>query len=113
MELCLHSNSIIKGHKRRSCRLCRALYERKYRKTEGGIERAKRYNSKSKQHPGYKAKTAVYLAVRNKRLPRPEELKCFDCEKQAQVYDHRNYSKPLEVVPVCRSCNALRGPAIC
>lgn len=27
-------------------------------------------------------------------------------------YDHRDYTKPLSVEPVCRSCNKLRGPAI-
>jgi hypothetical protein len=26
------------------------------------------------------------------------------------VYEHRDYTKPLQVEPVCRSCNALRGP---
>ena len=29
----------------------------------------------------------------------------------AYDYDHRDYSKPLEVDPVCRRCNQMRGPA--
>lgn len=36
---------------------------------------------------------------------------CVDCGKRAHDYDHRDYSKPLEVEPVCRSCNLKRGPA--
>ena len=38
-------------------------------------------------------------------------FKCVDCERPATVYDHRDYSKPLAVEPVCRSCNVMRGPA--
>lgn len=37
---------------------------------------------------------------------------CVDCGAQATVYDHRDYSKPLDVQPVCRSCNMKRGPGL-
>lgn len=37
---------------------------------------------------------------------------CVDCGKPAKVYDHRDYNKPLDVDPVCHSCNKLRGPGI-
>lgn len=36
---------------------------------------------------------------------------CSDCGKPATCYDHRDYNKPLEVDPVCSSCNRKRGPA--
>lgn len=36
---------------------------------------------------------------------------CADCGKPSTDYDHRDYTKPLEVEPTCRSCNLLRGPA--
>lgn len=39
------------------------------------------------------------------------EFKCGDCGDQAQVYDHRRYSDPPKIEPVCRSCNIRRGPA--
>lgn len=39
-------------------------------------------------------------------------VKCTDCDKRAVAYDHRDYRKPLDVQPVCNSCNMLRGPAI-
>lgn len=38
-------------------------------------------------------------------------VKCSDCPKRATVYDHRDYQKPKDVEPVCRSCNAVRGRA--
>ncbi len=37
------------------------------------------------------------------------EVACADCGCRACEYDHRDYMKPLQVDPVCRSCNAARG----
>ena len=31
-------------------------------------------------------------------------IQCSDCEQPATEYDHRDYMKPLDVAPVCRSC---------
>lgn len=39
------------------------------------------------------------------------EVSCIDCGQRATDWEHRDYSKPLDVVPVCRSCNCLRGAA--
>jgi 5-methylcytosine-specific restriction endonuclease McrA len=50
-------------------------------------------------------------AMRHGVLPKPEGYRCVDCHEQAQTYDHRFYSRPLEVEPVCRSCNKKRGSA--
>lgn len=36
---------------------------------------------------------------------------CVDCGAPADRYDHRDYSKPLDVEPVYCSCNGRRGPA--
>jgi hypothetical protein len=55
---------------------------------------------------------AVAIAIRAGHLPKLDgKIKCVDCGKKAQVYDHREYAKPLDVAPVCLSCNSLRGPA--
>lgn len=40
------------------------------------------------------------------------EVACVDCGQRAMDHEHRDYEKPLEVVPVCRGCNIRRGPAI-
>lgn len=37
---------------------------------------------------------------------------CVDCGAAACDYDHRDYLKPLDVVPVCRPCNQKRVPAV-
>lgn len=51
-------------------------------------------------------------AIRVGVLQDPSEMKCSDCGKDAQCYDHRDYNKPLEVEPVCRQCNSVRGAGI-
>jgi len=38
-------------------------------------------------------------------------VECVDCGMPAKDYDHRDYTKPLDVAPVCRGCNIRRGPA--
>lgn len=58
-----------------------------------------------------RAHRAVKAAVKRGDLPHPSELGCTDCHKDAEVYDHRDYRKPLVVEPVCRSCNRKRGPS--
>ena len=58
------------------------------------------------------AHSAVSTAVQSGRIPPARTLVCVDCGGRARDYDHRDYSQPLSVEPVCRSCNLLRGPAI-
>jgi DNA-binding XRE family transcriptional regulator len=50
-------------------------------------------------------------AQRKGLFPAAKTLKCVDCAEQAMDWDHRSYDRPLDVVPVCRSCNQKRGPA--
>lgn len=56
------------------------------------------------------ANSEVAKARSRGALADPRTLPCTDCGAQASEYDHRDYSKPLEVDPVCRRCNARRGP---
>lgn len=50
-------------------------------------------------------------AVRYHEIPSPDTLPCVDCGAQAMEYEHRNYSRPLDIVPICHRCNLRRGPA--
>ena len=59
-----------------------------------------------------KAIAAVAQAVKKGILPSVKTLTCVDCGRPGECYDHRDYNKPLEVVPVCRKCNFRRGSAI-
>ncbi len=60
-----------------------------------------------------KAHAMVSLAKKNGLLPALDgTIACTDCDKPAMEYDHRDYGRPLDVQPVCRSCNRRRGTAI-
>jgi len=65
-----------------------------------------------KENGGHKAHAKVKKAIKDGFLSPVKHLKCLDCGSQAEIYDHKDYNKPLEVEPVCRSCNRKRGSAI-
>ena len=58
------------------------------------------------------ARIAVSKAIKEGRLPPLDgSIACVDCGRAAEVWEHREYERPLDVDPVCRSCNCRRGPA--
>ena len=57
------------------------------------------------------AASSIWKAIRAGVLARADCFLCADCGGAARDYDHRDYSKPLEVVPLCHGCNLRRGPA--
>lgn len=62
--------------------------------------------------PKRQAHYEIATAIRKGKLARPHLFPCADCGGKAIEYDHRDYSKPLEVAPVCRRCNLARGSAL-
>ena len=54
----------------------------------------------------------IHRQIQAAALPHPSEFDCSDCGKPATEYEHRYYALPLEVEPVCTSCNLKRGPAL-
>ncbi|MEJ7746316.1 MAG: hypothetical protein WKF61_06115, partial [Luteimonas sp.] len=56
----------------------------------------------------------VQVAIKRGFLPnlKTGEYACMDCGAVAVEYDHRDYGRPFDVDPVCRSCNKQRGTAI-
>jgi hypothetical protein len=60
----------------------------------------------------YKAQKTVAKAKKDGQLKPATDFDCVDCGNPAIEYDHRDYSKPLQVDPVCRGCNVRRGPAV-
>lgn len=63
---------------------------------------------------GRAAMAAVKAAVKARKLPNLKRriIKCADCDDRAVDYDHRHYSEPLKVEPVCRRHNMARGFAL-
>jgi len=63
-------------------------------------------------HLRHDAIMAIGKEVHRGRMQRLSEssVKCTDCLTElATCYDHRDYSAPLDVEPVCQSCNFQRG----
>lgn len=53
----------------------------------------------------------LWRAKRDGRVGNVLGKLCMDCQAPASVWDHRDYSRPLDVDAVCWSCNNRRGPA--
>lgn len=62
--------------------------------------------------PQREAHYQVARAIRLGELVHPSNFPCTDCGAESLHYDHRDYSQPLTVEPVCRKCNYKRGPAL-
>lgn len=60
-----------------------------------------------------RARRAMLAAMRKGELVnlKTEVVACVDCGKRSDRYDHRDYLRPVDVVPVCWHCNRARGPA--
>lgn len=52
-----------------------------------------------------KARRVVTHAVRDGKLPPVNTLLCVHCGNSANEYHHPDYSKPLDVIPLCVSCH--------
>ena len=80
----------------------------RYRISDKCKKAQKRYHIR---HPEYhKAQSAVMVAVRAGRLPRPNTLQCHYGPHTAQEYHHHlGYASEhlLDVVPACKSCHIL------
>lgn len=96
------------NHRRRTCKICKACYAKKRRRTPKGKMEDARWNARVRGTQMERAKAIIYLAVRSNKLPKPWLLLC-SCGRRAEVYDHRDYLKPLKVMAVCRSCNKKLG----
>lgn len=80
----------------------------KYRQTKKGKETSiriiNRYRGKFPER--VKAHTVISNAKTAKIIPPASELVCSICKNiQAIHYHHPDYSKPLEVIPVCMKCH--------
>ena len=65
-------------------------------------------NASPAQRAKIKARRIVNHAIKRGWLPRPDEVSCVDCGITAAEYHHENYSKPMDVVPLCKGCHLAR-----
>ena len=84
---------------------CRRAY-RKYTHSDQGkryrVSAAKRYSERNPEK--YRARYTAHSAVRSGKLVRPTQ--CSSCGKKCKPeMHHMDYSKPLEIIWLCRGCH--------
>lgn len=90
------------------CNECNSQRLREYRKTETGRKNTNKavYKSVKKLWFKQKARLLLNLNVRLGKLKKP--IKCQKCKKVTKVEaHHKDYTKPLEVKWLCRTCHRL------
>lgn len=106
---CLETGILDQNHLRKKCYGCKRIIAKNWAKTPQG--QFSRKNRVREPIQSIRARSIVAYYVRKGTLQNPKTLKCVDCNRDAHCYDHRDYKKPLQVEPVCTSCNVKRGPA--
>ncbi len=106
---CIAFYKHIEGHSKRECKDCKAAYARAWRRTPKGIENSKRIHEKNKTTKMVKAITEIMKKVRSGEMVPANFHECTYCFEVAKAYHHDDYDKPLEVKPVCLSCNKILG----
>lgn len=101
-----------------TCAECREIKRQRQREAaqRGAATRSKthpNWRRPTDQFWQHRAHSAVQAAIKRGLLPdlKSGEYACTDCGACAYEYDHRDYGRPLDVQPVCRSCNKRRGTA--
>ena len=133
-HVCIDCSAEFRGrHNRRRCDSCKAARQPQGRRHKNCVvcavdiqhmhyccklceqcrkERRKYYSRRIQfvQNDNQRSRMLTKYAVKIGFLPDPRDFQCVDCRRrQAECYDHRDYSKPLDVDPVCLSCNSSRG----
>lgn len=81
-------------------------YNKKYTKTARGkeVQKIGKASYREKFPERIRAKNLVHYYIKQGKIPNISTQVC-KCGKQATDYHHPDYSKPLEVIPVCRDCH--------
>lgn len=91
-----------------ACRKCNTKRLKKYRQTKNGAIRTRLavYKSIKKYPEKQKARRLVRYAVLIKKLVKPRLCTKCGLKKPLEAH-HFDYSKPLEVIWVCRNCHLM------
>lgn len=98
--------SRFRGKQYYNCLNCNSARSRKYRLTKRGARNTLKavYKSIKKYPEKQKARFIVYRAVRNGVIIRPSKCACGSA-RMVEAH-HEDYSKPLQVNWLCRTCHS-------
>lgn len=90
------------------CRKCCTERNKKYRSTEKGRENifSAVYRSVKKYPEKQRARVTLNNSIKKGELNRPEFCSICLTHKKIEAH-HKDYSKPLDVVWVCRPCHKV------
>jgi hypothetical protein len=90
------------------CRSCNALLVRRYRATKNGLEKTRKanYASFARNKERVAARAKVRQALKTKKITKPTNCQHEGCNNQRIEAHHPDYSKPLDVVWLCRTHHA-------
>jgi len=85
----------------------RAATKHWLRNTEEGREAVRRGNRIRylKDREKVLARDKVRCRWRKGYIPKPTDCICAHCGVPAEEYHHEDYSKPLDVIPLCKPCH--------
>ncbi len=95
------------GRQRNRCTACNTKIVKKYRETPEGRKKINQavYASMQKYPEKQAARRKVMIAVKKGKLLKPTA--CSKCKRSVPVLGHhKDYSKPLVVEWLCRTCHA-------
>lgn len=87
------------------CVDCAREYKRKYRERTSEYNREYSKRRAPRDNIKMRAVSRSLRMVRDGLVPEATSCLCFVCGECAEEYHHVDYTKPTEVIPVCRSCH--------
>lgn len=91
-----------------SCNPCETARAKKYRETKGGRSKINRAVAKSMKKNNVKqnARVMVNMHIKKGKLVRPTHCSACDIKCKPEGH-HEDYSKPLQVIWLCKRCHYL------
>lgn len=89
------------------CVTCHGLFRIRHKPGKRSCVECEALRERAKQA----AQRAIQREIKAGRMTKANVHRCVDCGQKAEMWEHRSYAEPLNVEPVCRSCNHARGPA--
>ena len=103
-ESLFYKNRALPGGLSNVCKTCQNGYNKRYASKNPEVIADVKYNYQSKNLHKHSAQQAVGRAIKEGKLVRP--AKCQRCAREVFTEAHHSdYSKPLEVEWLCKSCH--------
>lgn len=90
------------------CKTCESIHHNIHRRNTDKRKKARYLHRRryALNHPErIKAHNLINYAIYAGHYPPATNHRCVYCDKQAKEYHHPDYSKPFDIIPLCRNCH--------